>query len=1061
MSKKVKQLIAIGSVALVCVVAIILIWTLIMTGTERHKHTMTYVEAVEATCAQGGTVGYWQCTECERCFADEQGTDLLLSLDVPALGHDFGEFEVVTQVTCTQDGERVSTCSRCGEAQREVLPSLGHQPGAPVRENETAVACNEVGSYDSVVYCERCGAELSRERIEGEVLGHAWDGGRITLQPTCTQAGESLYTCTRCGETKTESVAAVGHTEVIDAAADPTCTETGLTEGSHCAVCGATLIAQKTVESLGHDYVGAVTKQPTCTQAGERTYTCTRCDDSYTGPVAALGHTYAGGICTECGDKEIVATAGLVFTLSDDGTYYIVTDYTGSDVEVYIPATHQGLPVTSIGDEAFRYCDSLTRVTIPSSVTSIGDHAFSSCDSLTNITVAAGNTVYHSAGNCIIETASKTLIAGCKTSVIPSDGSVTSIKDYAFYGCDSLTSVIIGDGVTSIGDGAFAHCDSLASVTIPDSVTSIGEGAFSWCGSLTRVSITDIAAWCNIDFGSAYSNPLAYAHNLYLNGQLVTDLVIPDGVTSIGDDAFWNCTSLTSVTIPSSVTSIGDRAFDNCTSLTSVTIPSSVTSIGEYAFAWCESLTSVIIGDGVTSIGDNAFQCYNLTSVYITDIAAWCNIDFGSASSNPLGYAHNLYLNGQLVTDLVIPDGVTSIGDDAFWNCTSLTSVTIPSSVTSIGDHAFSDCDSLTSVTIPDSVTSIGESAFSFCSGLTSITIGDSVTSIGYDAFYDCEILTSVYITDIAAWCDIDFYNSNSNPLYYAHNLYLNGQLVTDLVIPDNVTSIKDYAFRNYDSLTSVAIGDGVTSIGSYAFYGCDSLTSVTIGDGVTSIGDRAFWNCDSLTSVYITDIAAWCNIDFDSYYGYYSNPLKYAGNLYLNGQLVTDLVIPESVTSIGDGAFQNCTSLTSVTIGDGVTSIGDGAFSWCESLTSVYITDIAAWCNIDFDGSSSNPLYYAHNLYLNGQLVTDLVIPDSITSIKDYAFRNYDSLTSVAIGDGVTSIGSYAFYGCDSLTSVVFENTSGWKAGTMTISSYQLSNSGTAALYLRDAYRGYTWTRS
>ena len=220
----------------------------------------------------------------------------------------------------------------------------------------------------------------------------------------------------------------------------------------------------------------------------------------------------------------------------------------------------------------------------------------------------------------------------------------------------------------------------------------------------------------------------------------------------------------THVVIPSTykglkVTSIGSFAFRNCSSLTSIVIPDSVTSIGDYAFRNCSSLTSVTIGSGVTSIGDYAFySCSNLNAVYISDLAAWCGISFGSSYANPLYYGENLYLNGALVTDLVIPDSVTSISSYAFRNCDCLTSIVIPDSVTSIGYDAFSGCSNLTSVTIPDSVTSIGSYAFSSCSNLTSVTIGSGVTSIGYDAFYDCDHLTSIVFKDTTMWFRVQYY---------------------------------------------------------------------------------------------------------------------------------------------------------------------------------------------------------------------------------------------------------------------------------------------------------------
>ena len=354
--------------------------------------------------------------------------------------------------------------------------------------------------------------------------------------------------------------------------------------------------------------------------------------------------------------------------------------------EVVIPESveHEGsaYSVTSIGDYAFQYCSGLTSVTIPNSVTSIGRSAFS--------------------------------------------------------GCKGLTSVTIGNSVTSIGKNAFDGCSGLTSVTIPNSVTSIGGHTFGGCSGLTSIVVEDGNPV--YDSRNNCNAIIETATNTLHSGCKTT--IIPNSVTSIGDDAFSGCSGLTSITIPNSVTSIGKYAFFNCFGLTSVTIPNSVTSIGHSAFYECSGLTSVTIGNSVTSIGDYAFEyCSSLTSITIPNsVTSIGGHTFGGCSG---------------LTSIVVEDGNPVY--DSRNNCNAIIETAtntlhsgckttiIPNSVTSIGDDAFSGCSGLTSITIPNSVTSIGERAFFVCSGLTSVTIGSGVESIGTMAFANCPELLDVY----------------------------------------------------------------------------------------------------------------------------------------------------------------------------------------------------------------------------------------------------------------------------------------------------------------------------
>ena len=348
--------------------------------------------------------------------------------------------------------------------------------------------------------------------------------------------------------------------------------------------------------------------------------------------------------------------------------------------------------------------------------------------------------------------------------------------------------VIEFDGdITIIPNGAFRDCEKLTSITIPNSVEEIKNSAFYGCSNLTSI-------------------------------------IVPNGVTTIGSHAFSNCSSLTSIVIPDSVNSIEDYAFSGCSRITDFTIPDGVSSIGDWAFQSCSSLTSITFLGYIEHIGGWVFRnCNNLTGVYITDIAKWCAIKF-EGESNPLTLAHNLYINGTLVTDLIIPDGVTAIGDCAFSGCNNITSVTIPDSVKTIGDSAFSGCNNLIffcgKYSSPDLRCLIVNGRLINIArfGLTEYTIPDGVTTIGNSAFSGCSKITSI-------------------------------------TIPDSVTEIGNAAFSSCSSLTNITIPDNVTSIGNSAFYGCNNMINVTIARNATTIGWRAFYNCSNLNKIYCRSI--------------------------------------------------------------------------------------------------------------------------------------------------------------------------------------------------------------
>ena len=591
--------------------------------------------------------------------------------------------------------------------------------------------------------------------------------------------------------------------------------------------------------------------------------------------------------------------------------------------------------LTSIGRFAFAYCSGLTSITIPESVTSIGHAAFHSCSGLTSITIP---------------------------------GSVTSIGNYAFEDCSGLISVTIPNSVTSIGYIAFEGCSSLTSITIPNSVTSIGSSAFEGCSSLTSITI-------------------------------------PNSVTSIGDFAFSGCSGLTSITIGSGVTSIDYGAFEGCSSLTDVwcyaeNVPNTNSNAFENssistatlhvpaASLEAYSTTAPWSGFGtIVPIDDSPAIAFADANVKAICVANWDTNGDGELSEAEAAAVTDLgevFRGDSTITsfnELQYFTGLTSIGDNAFRECTALTSVIIPDGVTTIGHSAFRD-SGLETIAFPNSVTSIGGRAFDGCSNLTSITMPASVITFDENdgnAFGQSNNIEAVYISDLTAWLGTSFPQAN-NPLRSGAKLYLNNVEVKDLVIPEGTTAILKAAFEGCESLTSVTIPSSVTRIDGWAFASNTNLATVTIAEGVTSIGDNAFRSCGSLTSI----------------------------------------TIPESVTNIVRDAFDWCMALTSITIPKSVTRIDNSTFQGCQGLISIIVEE----GNPTYDSrdNCNAIIETATNTLIAG--CQNTIIPESVTSIGNCAFEGgcTGPTTFINIPEGVTSIGSWGFYGCG-LTSVTIPN--------------------------------------
>ena len=552
--------------------------------------------------------------------------------------------------------------------------------------------------------------------------------------------------------------------------------------------------------------------------------------------------------------------------------------------------------------------------------------------------------------------------------------------------------------VVSVEASAFLNNTAITSVVLPDGITSIGENAFNGCESLTSVT-----------FGK--------------NSQL----------SSIGPGAFNYCYSLESITIPESVTNIGSEAFNYCCGLRSVTFGenSQLTSIGDYAFLGCYSLESITIPASVTSIGEWAFvECYRLVEVWNL---SKLNITAGSEDNGYVGYyakrvetepsesyvytdenGYVIYYDGKVKalinytgneTKLTIPDDITELNCFALSDCYNITSVTFGenSQLTSIGEGAFNWCESLESITIPDSVTSIGEGAFCCCAKLTSITIPDGVKSIGNHAFAGCSALESITIPD--------------SVLNIGDSAFAECTALESITIPDSVLSIGYSAFEGCTALKNITIPGSVLSIGDNAFKECTALESATISEGVKSIGDNAFYNCTNLVNVSLPDSLT--SISFNTFYGcnlqtYDDGTASYLGNSE-NHYLVLVKVVSKEITSftiddktkfIWSSAFSECRVLESIENTQNILCIGSYAFEHCNNLKTFTIPYGVTTIE---DGT----FFCCTNM----QTIT---IPETVTSIGQSAFEGCNNLKSISIPNSVTSIGNKAFYECKKLENII-----------------------------------------
>lgn len=888
----------------------------------REVAALGHTEVIDAeaapTCTETGLTEGKHCSACGEVLVAQQV--------VEAAGHKWDGGTVTKEPTEKEMGLRTYTCASCGAEKTENIPMLEHTHS--YSSVVTVPTCTEQGYTTHT--CAGCGDSYVDSYVD--TAGHKYSGWTVTASPTCTEDGERTRICSVCGAAETETIALLGHTVETDAAVDATCTENGLTEGSHCSACGEVLVAQEVVNAPGHSFENGV-----CVSCGEAE------------PLVYSGT--CGENLTWCFDKD----SGTL-TISGTGA---MEDYTEGTAPWYalISGIHSIIVeagVTYIGDYAFCGEGYYYTVTIPASVTELGSNLFirdieyidvaflgdapavqadTFTDICTYVSYPYSNPTYTQAfkdacGGKIIwcpvdDTGMYKAMGGCGEDLIwmLDYNGVLTIEGFGdmeiYYAAMSpwwgyrgeIEKVVLPEGLTSIRTIAFGDMNAFADIEIPASVTRIEQDAFGNCTGLETITFlgdapqfaesvfpgvtatayypANNATWTeevrqsyggNITWVAA-QEPLEWSFDETTGTLTITGEGSMDDYT-VDAPAPWNgfADQVCTVRFEGNVTAIGSRAFVDCTALESVTIPDSVTYIGKEAFFGCTAMTVLNLGNGVETVDENAFaSCTDLTTVSIPASA-----EFGK----------NAFLGDRLINSVVVTPGtgvMTNYDFDSHvelpWNRgVKGVAVTIQDGVTNIGSYAFYG-SGVTSVSIPSTVTAIGDYAFVNCDSLTAITIPFGVETIGDRAFSGT-------------------YN------------------ITSIELPNSVREIGDYAFAG-SGYQSVTLPHGLAEISKGMFESCGSLTSVSIPSSVKTIGSSAFSYCSALKGVVIPE------------------GVTTLGSDCFAGCSIYSLSLPQTLTDIGSRAFAQNWNLITVTIPAGVRTIREYAFYDCSYLSLLIVESL------------------------------------------------------------------------------------------------------------------------
>lgn len=1000
------------------------------TKTTEHEHVWNEGVLISPGCDAGGYTEY-TCTDC-----GEGKMDSLM----PALGHSWGEWSVVSEATAEAEGLQKRVCTVCAETETRTETLSVFSVAVSQAERITQLAAGKKLQLTASVRPENTSDQIALWSSSDESVATVDDDGMVTgisqgevtiFAAFGSAEGSYVLTVTEADVSETVPVQSIVVSQV-QGYRDVLVSDTLVLTAS---VLPEDATDRTVVWKSSDETIAAVDSNGMVTgiAEGEATITaaCSKIVGAYTLTVimpdntALVAETDTSGSCGDAAFWEYDVTTATL-TISGEGP---IADFEySSEVPWYnyrsqIASIKIQSGITAIGYMAFSGCTAITKVSIPDTVTQIGTNAFKDCTSLNDIYIPSS--VTHIAGSSTYTSAFYGCNTGlkifCGISSAPSTWgsywryckSNTTLAVY--YNCTeedarywstvdkTAASIVIPDGITCIPGTAFYGCKTLQEITIPDSVTSIGYNAFENCTGLTYIYIP--ASVTSISASSAGSSPFYGCQNLTICCGAASkpsgwgsywNYFSSKGSFSVQyghsreEAPIWSALDKTSavVEIPEGVTSIPASVFSGRKTLEEVIIPSTVLTIEASAFKGCSALRSIDIPENVAVIGEYAFHnCPALTEINIPD--------------NGISIGKSAFANCTALTEIVLPESIGTTGANIFANCTALTSVTIPGGWTAIPYGMFNYCYGLKSVTVLDGVSEIGQSAFAGCSYLETVSLPDSITTISANAFSECSRLTEITLSDSLA--------------VMGKSAFQNCAALTSVTIPGSLKEIPESAFLRCNSLQTVLLGDGITAIGKNAFDSCKALRKIHIPGSVATI--PAYDYRQSPFQYCSSDLVIYCEAQsrpggWGANWNYYSSSSKLTvkfGYSAMDAEFwdtldrtASSIVIPEGIRFIPEEAFSEKTDLQEITLPSTLTVIGAGAFYGCVSLREIRLPD-------SLTGIGKQAFYGCSTL-------ESVRIPDSITVLEESVFNGCSSLREINFPNTLTTIGKNAFSNCTGL---------------------------------------------